>query len=479
MSAHLTIGVARTDITPPIGFRMQGAMRRIEPSLGIESPLLATVLVIADDNIKAVIFDCDLIGFDLPLAEEIRRTVGQRVGTAPEHVILGCTHTHNGPCTVRGSLGGVHDVGGKPDEIESLDAYIVNLTNQLSGIAMVADEKRQPARVAGGRGEAQVAINREELSADGKIVVGRNPDGITDHSVGVLRFDDLTGKPLAVIVNYAAHPVVMGYHTYQLSADYPGVVRRVVESGTGATCLFLTGAAGNQACLSFLQSDWGEQERMGGQIAGAALRAFFEIETRPHDVIREADASLSNIAVYHKEFREGPTHEIFKVATRQATVQLQPLPALPQAEAVFAAAHTALEKLEREDAPTTKTYPAMLVKRWAAGVLRKVQSGITQESLTFPIVGVRIDDCLLVAMPGEPFVEIGLGVKQLAKGKHTIFGGYCNGVLAYWPVAETVKKGGMAVEASVKTYDISAPPVPSTVDDIVAEFARLLADLEA
>jgi neutral ceramidase len=474
----LKAGVARIDITPPVGFRMQGAMRRIEPSVGIESRLLATALVLADEKTKVVIFDCDLIGFDLPLANEIRQTVGKRVGAHPAHVIVGCTHTHNGPCTARGVLGGVHDVEGKTEDIAALDAYISNLVGQLAGLASVADGQLQPARVGGGCGEAAVAINREELSADGRILVGRNPEGITDHSVEVLRIDDLKGKPIAVITNYAAHPVVMGYHTYLLSADYPGVVRRIVEGATGATCLFLTGAAGNQAALSFLQSDWGEQERMGGQIAGAAVRAFFEIETRPHEVIREFDTSLSNIALYHKEFREGPTHQTFKVASRQVSVPLQPLPTLERAKTNLAEANATLEKLKLERAPTTKTYPASLVKRWAEGVLQKVKAGVKQESLSFEIVGVRIDDCLLVAMPGEPFVEIGLGVKKRSKALHTVFAGYCNGVLAYWPSAETVKKGGMAVEASVKTYNISAPPVAEAVDTLVEAFSLLLHELE-
>lgn len=447
----LKAGVARIEITPPVGFRMQGAMRRIEPSEGIESPLLATSLVLGEDENKVVIFDCDLIGFDLPLAEEIRLAVAKRVGTPSDHVIVGCTHTHNGPCTARGILGGVHDVGGKPEEIATLDAYIANLVGQLAGLAAMADARRQPARVNGGRGEAAVAINREELNADGRILVGRNPEGITDHSVEVLRIDDLHARPIAVIVNYAAHPVVMGYHTYQLSADYPGVVRRVVESATGATCLFLTGAAGNQAALSFLQSDWGEQERMGGQIAGAATRAFFEIETRPHEVVRECDASLSNIALYHKEFSEGPTHRTFRVASREVRVSLQPLPSLEEAQAKVDEADAVLRRLHTEGAPTSKIYPASLVKRWAQGVLDKVRAGIKQESLTFQIVGVQIDDCLLFAMPGEPFVEIGLGAKKLANGRPAIFAGYCNGVLAYWPSAETVDKGGMAVEADRKS----------------------------
>jgi len=75
----LKAGVSRIEITPPIGFRMQGAMRRIEPSVGIESPLLATALVIGDEKNKVVIFDCDLIGFDLPLADQIRVSVGKRL----------------------------------------------------------------------------------------------------------------------------------------------------------------------------------------------------------------------------------------------------------------------------------------------------------------------------------------------------------------------------------------------------------------
>ena len=48
----LTAGVARVDITPPVGFRMQGAMRRTEGSVGVESRLLATALVRADEDPK-------------------------------------------------------------------------------------------------------------------------------------------------------------------------------------------------------------------------------------------------------------------------------------------------------------------------------------------------------------------------------------------------------------------------------------------
>lgn len=474
----LTAGVARADITPPLGFRMQGVMRRIEGAVGIESPLMARALVLADEQTKVVIIDCDLIGFDLPLAGEIRQAIGRRVGTTASRVLVGCTHTHNGPCTARGIIGGVHDVGGNPGERANLDAYIANLVNELAGLAALADGRRQPARLASGRGTAPVGINREERNDDGRILVGRNPDGIVDHSVDVARIDDLNGNPLAVIASYAAHPVTMGVNTLLYSPDYPGTVRRITEQATGATCLFLTGAAGNQATLSFLQPDWGEKERMGGIIGAEVVKTFYGLETRPHEVIRELGVSLSNLALYHKEFHPGPTHQVFRTASRQATVTLQPLPSLALAEAQMAEAQAVVRKLEAANAPSTAVYPARLVERWAEGVAAKVKGGMTQERLTFEIIGFRLDDFVLLSMPGEPFVEIGLGTKQRSKAKHTMFSGYGLGVLAYWPSSETVKQGGMAVESSVKTYNISAPPVAETVENLVGEFGRLLSDLD-
>ena len=398
--------------------------------------------------------------------------------TAATDVLLGATHTHNGPCTARGIAAGPHHIPVRDGEIEELDTYIENLVRQLVGLAALADAGRVPVRVGAGSDEANVAVNREEIDAeDGKVLVGRNPDGVTDRSVDVLRVDDLQGNPIAVIVAYAAHPVVMGLNTYLYSQDYPGVVRRIVEQATGATCLFLTGAAGNQACWSFLQSDWDEQGRMGGRIAGAALIAFNEIETRPHEEIRERSVSISLIALYHKEFHDGPTHEIFRTAQGVARVKLQPLPSQEEVEARLAESRAKLKEYEDAGESTEKTVPQSLEVSWAEGVLEKVKAGDLEHTLEYPIAGYRIDDFVLLSMPGEPFVEIQLGTKERSKAKHTMFAGYANGIMGYIPVAETVRGGGMAVSSSVRTYNIPAPPTESAVDDVVAAFGDLLAEL--
>ena len=473
----LTAGVARVDITPPIGFRMQGIMRRIEPSVGVHMPLLATGLVLADNNHKIAIIDCDLIGLDLPLVDEIRRSVADRIGTETGHVTVACTHTHNSPATFRTGLGGPHDIAPRPGEVESLDAYITELVDKLAGLIAAADGSRQPARAGAGRGEAAVNINREEMMEDGRVFVGRNPDGVTDHSVDVLRVDALNGEPIAVVCSYAAHPVVMGMDSFLLGPDYPGVVRRIVEQTTGATCLFLTGAAGNQATIEFLQHDWDEVERIGGVIGSEAAKTAIGIETRPHEVSRHTADSMSSLVLYGKQFQDGPTHRVLGVASRKATVPLQPLPSLKEAEAQHTSSVRDLAERRSRRASEREMVPALMMERWTRGVLEKVRSGVGHEDLSFEIVGYRLDDYVLVAMPGEPFVEIALGVKARSKAAHTMFAGYGNGNVAYWPSAETVANGGMAVEASVKTYNISAPPTAETVEILVSEFGKLLEEL--
>ena len=92
----LSAGVARIDITPQLRLRMQGALRRVEGADGIDSNLLATALALADNDSKIVIVDCDLIGFDRPLPEEVRQKIGAKVGTAATDVLLGATRALDG-----------------------------------------------------------------------------------------------------------------------------------------------------------------------------------------------------------------------------------------------------------------------------------------------------------------------------------------------------------------------------------------------
>ena len=43
--------------------------------------------------------------------------------------------------------------------------------------------------------------------------------------------------------------------------------------------------------------------------------------------------------------------------------------------------------------------PLLLMERWTKRVLEKVRAGVTQDKLVFEIVGYRLDDFVLVALP--------------------------------------------------------------------------------
>jgi len=79
----------------------------------------------------------------------------------------------------------------------------------------------------------------------------RNPEQVptapVDPTVSVVRIDTAGGTPLAVLVSYACHPVVLGSDNQQYSADFPATMNHIVEEQIGGKVMsfFLQGAPGD------------------------------------------------------------------------------------------------------------------------------------------------------------------------------------------------------------------------------------------
>ena len=71
--------------------------------------------------------------------------------------------------------------------------------------------------------------NRRELTPDQGWWLGYNENGVSDKTVGVLRFEDLSGRPIAFFINYSVHAVIMGPENYQITGDLAGATSRFVE----------------------------------------------------------------------------------------------------------------------------------------------------------------------------------------------------------------------------------------------------------
>jgi len=84
-AAEYRAGIARVDITPPIGHEMGGYAARKHGATGIHDPLYATVLVIESGGNSIALITCDLRSF-----------VSTRLG---KNTVVSVSHTHSGPHT--------------------------------------------------------------------------------------------------------------------------------------------------------------------------------------------------------------------------------------------------------------------------------------------------------------------------------------------------------------------------------------------
>src|SRR5262249_16807478 len=167
---------------------------------------------------------------------QIRSRVTGLTGVPGTHIRVSSTHTHSGPNLKRPWF----DAGS-----EMIAPYAASLTEKIAGACWEAHRSLRPARVAGGKGCCAVNCNRRRPLEPSKLMLAPNPEGLADPEVGIIRIDDEDSRPIAILVNYAAHPTILAWDNRLISPDYPGTVRRTVESITGGVCLFLQGAAGN------------------------------------------------------------------------------------------------------------------------------------------------------------------------------------------------------------------------------------------
>ncbi|MEZ6045140.1 MAG: hypothetical protein R3C11_06075 [Planctomycetaceae bacterium] len=79
----------------------------------------------------------------------------------------------------------------------------------------------------------------------------RRREGFCDPDLTVTRIDSLAGKPVAVLVNFTAHPTFMSAQQMWFSAGWPGHLQRTLESqiGEGVLALYYNGAEGDQSPL--------------------------------------------------------------------------------------------------------------------------------------------------------------------------------------------------------------------------------------
>ena len=95
--------------------------------------------------------------------------------------------------------------------------------------ARQAKAAMKPARMGFGSGQAYANSNRRARMPGGGWWLGYNPDGPSDKTVAVVKFESAAGEPLAIFVNYGVHGTVLSARNYLITGDLPGATSRFVE----------------------------------------------------------------------------------------------------------------------------------------------------------------------------------------------------------------------------------------------------------
>lgn len=446
VSTQFFAGVARADTTPPVGIAHPNWGAQLhERAAGIDLSLFTTALALRSGDETVVIVDIDILYLYPELAAKAREATARLTGLPLENIRLSYTHTHSGPGISVGR-------GGWTNEgMEMVGPYGEHLVVKIAGVAWEAINSLQPARIASGIGHSEIAVNRRfHRPEDGAVVVGRNFEGAVDHDVTVLRIDALDGAPIAAVVGYACHPITVGPDNDQITPDFPGIVKRVVEQNTGATTLFLQGATGNigpvRGCA---RNGIVEYKVLGQRLGLAAATAWSEIDPVPREyVYTHTLESGAPLGVHVDQPLDEPDRTV-RVGVKQVNLPHREYETPERLDAAYEANVAKLQALRDANGdPEEIRRVTMECKRTSmrARLAREVNEAPSRE---WELQAITIgDDIALICSPGEPFIEIGLAIKDASPFATTFFGGYSNVGGAYLPWADAYPKGGYEIEVT-------------------------------
>jgi neutral ceramidase len=271
--AGVEAGVAKIDITPPVGTPLAGyGARQGKPSTGIHDPLEARALVLSNGTEKLALVAVDHLGYDHAMVTRVRDLAASKSGVVADHIFVMSSHTHAG--------GGAY-LAIFPELAGKFDPKIRAFYEERAADAVIAAARAMKAALIGFGSGALPGLSRFRSSWP--------PDGMADArpidpELGVIRIDDAaTGKPMAVLMNFAAHPTVLGADNFQFSSDYVGYARSTLERllGGGVMALFANGAQGTVAPRPFQGKDgWQRAENMGTILGAETFKVIHMIEPR-------------------------------------------------------------------------------------------------------------------------------------------------------------------------------------------------------
>ena len=414
MTQQLMAGAAKTTISPPTDCEMSGFVARQGECRGVHDPLWARAVVLSDGEAKLALISVDLIGVDRRVVGTIREIVASTSDVPPSSVIVCATHTHSGPAI----LGDAYLGHPQPE-------YLAGLAQSVAGAVREASQSMEPVEIFVGHGECrEVGKNR------------RRKGGSTDPQVTVMRIQGVD-RVMALVVNYACHPVVLGPDNLRITADYPYYMVRALEQAyPGAQVMMVNGACG----------DINVGHNTADSIKGNAnsKRTFEEAERLGRLVAEEA---------FRASESAGPLESSgIAYGVNEICLPLEPLPEPDDLEKQAQQWQQEGRGLKAEGAPYGEYHQAEVWSEWAQNTASRIRRGEALPSVVTEITVFSIGNLDFVSLPGEFFHEFALQIKRQRNPRMVLVAGYCNDNIGYVATGHCYDEGGYEVEDSYRYY---------------------------
>lgn len=440
----------------------------------VNDPLYAKVLVLQSGSTQCVLVSLDAVAVGeighikndyLPT---VRLRCENELDIPASQIVINASHCHGVVCA---------DVADRTVEAIRL-----------------AKNRLQAVRVGHAIGhEDRIMENRRLRMKDGREIDVRHayslpPDdqvagvGPIDPKIAAVRFDRLDGSPLAVLYQFACHPI-QGVANGGNTADIIGFASEVLEESLGNDCLaiFFQGCGGDINPRWYKDVDHPRDARWHGQTLGmSTLQTVRKIETAEHQPIALISSQLElpradlapHIAALEAE-RERLLNGLQGTSLNLKTYlplvlkhQLDPQFPAYSSHAYLSESQRGVEELRRMDSENKRNLQAYTANIHTMEALTRLQTNLAllkqhqlenttalKRGIDTQLCAIRIGDFRLLTFPGELTVPVGLHIQSIMKQRNpnspmVFISGYTNGYIYYCPTPEQLKNIGGAQEDS-------------------------------
>ncbi len=410
---ELKVGMAKADITPEIGCLLYGYVD-VRHAERVLDPLEVKALAISQNEETVLMFSAEICALNLDVCDEIREKISVATGVKKDNILYSCIHTHSGPVTRNSAGWGTAD----------MDYINGTLVPKSIEVASVALSSMLPAAMGVGKTESLAGINRRQITPDGEVILGQNPDAPYDPIMTVVTFKTFEGEPIGTLVHFGAHPTVAGIGL-SITRDWPGIMIDRITELTGAPCMYINSAEGN----------------VGPRISNGRTTANESYIPEVGNVAAD-DAEKA-----YKSIIEFKVPEL-KINTSDIELVYAPIPTLADIEKAIEAMGNPDELVLTD---ITK-YSQLQKLKELLELGDEIPSG---KKISQTVIS--IGDVAIVPFPFEVFTDVSVALRQNSPYANTLLFGLTQGSYAYLPTKEQIPYGGYEIgsfrASSVPQFD--------------------------